>query len=145
MKRGRHFQRAWVTATAMVSLAASAATAQTQSIPAAELVRRTVQNEIKASQMPGTPRMFVSVKQGAHGSQTKLYCETKDAMAGMAIAYDGKPLNATQRQAEEARLDQLIKEAEELKKKRQHEKEDTDRVERIVRAMPDAFLYEYDG
>jgi len=145
MRRGRQVQPTWVAAAAMLSLAASAWAAQTESIPPGELVRRTVQNEVKASETPGTPHMFVSLKEGTHGSQTKLYCETKDAMAGMAIANDGKPLTAAQREAEEARLDQLMRNPEELKKKRQREKEDDERVERIVRSMPDAFLYEYDG
>ena len=145
MRRGRRVQSAWVPFAVIVWLAASAWAAQIQSTPAAELVRRTVQNEVKASDTPGTPHMFVSFKEGAHGSQTKLYCETKDAMAGMAIANDGKPLTAAQRQAEEARLDQLMKDPEELKRKHQREKEDADRAERIVRAMPDAFLFEYDG
>jgi hypothetical protein len=89
--------------------------------------------------------MFVSVKETPRGSQTRLYCETKDAMAGMAIAYDGKPLTAEQRQAEDARLEQLATSPSELAKKRQREKEDADRVGRIVRAMPDAFLFDYDG
>jgi hypothetical protein len=66
-------------------------------------------------------------------------------MAGMAIAYDRKPLTAPQRQAEEARLEQLAGNPVELAKKRQREKEDADRVGRIVRAMPDAFLFDYDG
>jgi hypothetical protein len=66
-------------------------------------------------------------------------------MAGMAVAYDGNPLTTQQRQAEEARLEQLMNSPEELAKKRQREKEDTERVTRIVRAMPDAFLYEYAG
>jgi hypothetical protein len=114
-------------------------------MPANELVRRMVQNEIKASESPGAPHMFVSYKESAHGSQTKLYCETKDAMAGMAVAYDGKPLTAAQREAEDVRLQQLTNDPAELKKKRQREKEDADRVTHIVRAMPDAFLFEYDG
>jgi hypothetical protein len=134
-----------VATAAMVSLVASAWAAQIQSIPAGELVRRTVQNEVKASETAGTPHMFLSHKEGTHGSQTKLYCETKDAMAGMAVANDGKPLTAAQREAEEARLNQLMRDPEELKKKRQHEKEDDERAAHIMRAMPDAFLYEYDG
>ena len=89
--------------------------------------------------------MFLSRKETGHGSQTKLYCETKDAMAGMAVAYDDKPLTRDQRLAEEARLEQLMKDPEELKKKREREKEDAERVGRIVRAMPDAFLFDYDG
>ena len=145
MRLGRQVQPASAAIALVLLLLTSAWSAQTPAIPAGELVRRTVQNEVKESQGSSTPHMFVSLKEGAHGSQTKLYCETKDAMAGMAIANDGKPLNAAQRQAEEARLQQLMKDPEELKKKRQREKEDADRVERIVRSMPDAFLYEYDG
>lgn len=118
---------------------------QVPSIPPGEFVRRTVQNEVKASQDDSVHHMFLSRKETGHGSQTKMYCETKDAMAGMAVAYDDKPLTNEQRLAEEARLDQLMKDPEELKKKREREKEDADRVGRIVRAMPDAFLFDYDG
>jgi hypothetical protein len=118
---------------------------QMPSIPPGEFVRRTVQNEVKASQDDSVHHMFLSRKETGHGSQTKLYCETKDAMAGMAVAYDDKPLTNEQRLAEEARLDQLMKDPEELKKKREREKEDADRVGRIVRAMPEAFLFDYDG
>lgn len=134
-----------ITLSAVVCLAPLALAGQTPATPPGDLVRLTVQNEVRASQSPSTRHMFVSVKQTPRGSQTKLYCETKDAMAGMAIAYDGKPLSAEQRQAEDARLDQLAGDPAELAKKRQREKEDADRVGRIVRAMPDAFLYEYDG
>ena len=119
--------------------------AQLPPIPPGELVRKTVQNEVKASEGESVPHMFTSRKETAHGSQIKLYCETKDAMAGMAIANDGKPLTIEQRQAEEARLKDLMNNPEELKRKRQREKDDAERVGRIVRAMPDAFLFEYDG
>ncbi len=111
----------------------------------ADLVRLTVNHEITATQKPTVRHMFAARKQSPRGSQTKLYCETEYAMAGMAIAYDDKPLTPQQRQAEEARLNQLLKDPAELAKKRQREKEDADRINRIVRAMPDAFFYEYDG
>jgi len=113
-------------------------------IPPAELVRQTVQNETKAAGN-SAHHMFISNRSTAHGSQTKLYCETKDAMAGMAIAYDNKPLTADQRVAEDSRLQGLINSPVELAKKRKNEKEDAERTTRIVRAMPDAMLYEYDG
>jgi hypothetical protein len=132
-------------AIAAICFGSLAQAGQTPAMPPGELVRATVQNEVKASITPTSHHMFTSLKETAHGSQTKLYCETKDAMAGMAVAYDGRPLTAQQRQAEEARLEQLMNSPEELAKKRQREKEDTERVTKIVRAMPDAFLYEYAG
>jgi hypothetical protein len=130
---------------AVISFSSVAHAGQTPAIPANDLVRATVQNEIKASDNPPARHMFASLKETANGSQTKLFCETKDAMAGMAIAFDGKPLTAQQHQAEEARLEQLMRSPAELAKKRQREKEDAERVTRIVRAMPDAFLFEYAG
>jgi hypothetical protein len=132
-------------ALAAICLNSLAHAGQTPAIPANDLVRTTVQNEIKASDSPAARHMFASLKQTANGSQTRLFCETKDAMAGMAIAFDGKPLTAQQRQAEEARLEQLMNSPADLARKRQREKDDADRVTRIVRAMPDAFLFEYAG
>jgi hypothetical protein len=135
----------WAFMVAFLWLGHRAAGAQLPSMPAADLVRKTVQNEVSASQGAAVPHMFTSRKETSRGSQTKLYCETRDAMAGMAIAYDGKPLTPEQRQAEEARLRDLASSPTELQKKRQHEKDDAERVGRIVKAMPEAFLYEYDG
>jgi len=122
----------------------SLASAGQLTIPPAELVRQTVQNETKAAGS-SAHHMFISNRGTAHGSQTKLYCETKDAMAGMAIAYDNKPLTPEQRTAEESRLQGLINNPVELAKKRRNERDDAERTTRIVRAMPDAMLYEYDG
>jgi len=46
-------------------------------IPPGELVRKTVQNEVRASEAESVPHMFTSRKETAHGSQIKLYCETR--------------------------------------------------------------------
>jgi hypothetical protein len=144
MKWNRWFQTMWASG-ALLFLLNGAWAAQKPSISPNELVRQTVQNEIRASEADPAPHMFISHRDSAHGSQTKLYCETKDAMAGMAIANDGKPLTPAQREAEEARLENLINDPAELRKKRQREKEEAEHVTHIVRAMPDAFIYEYDG
>src|SRR5271168_2851287 len=69
----------------------------------ADLVRRTVQNEVAASN-DNTKVMFMDRKQTPRGSQTKLMVETRDGMAGLVVAINDKPLNPEQRQAEEARL-----------------------------------------
>ncbi|HEU5403322.1 MAG TPA: hypothetical protein VFU86_18345, partial [Terriglobales bacterium] len=86
--------------------------------------------------------MFRDQKSSLHLSQTKLLVETNDAMAGMLIAKDGHPLSAQERQQELDRLENYVKNPDELTKKRKQEKEDADRTERILAALPDAFLYE---
>jgi hypothetical protein len=117
---------------------------QTSSVAAGDLVRQTAENELKAGN-DTTNFMFRSRRETPHGSQTKLFVQTRDAMAGMLIAINDKPLNADQRRAEQARLQNLVSNPDELRRKQKQEKEDADRVTRIVRALPNAFIYEYDG
>lgn len=110
-----------------------------------ELVRKAVANEIKASEDGAAHFLFRGTKTTPKGSTTELYVEAKDATAGLVIAYNGKPLTAEQHRDEETRVERFIDNPEEMKKKRQQEHENSERTTRIVRALPDAFLYEYDG
>jgi hypothetical protein len=144
MLRAQIISRLAMAATALWLVQTSAAS-PFPTMPASELVRKTVQNEVAASQGSPIRHMFTSRKETGHGSQTKLYCETTEAMAGLAIANDDKPLTPQQRQDEEVRLQALIQNPEELRRKHQKEKDDAERIGRIVRAMSDAFLYDYDG
>ena len=119
---------------------------QTSSVRAdpVELVRRAVKNEISAS--TGSARfMFRGTKTTPKGSTTKIYVETSEAAVGVAVAYNGKPLTPAQRQEEDARVERVVKNPEEMRKKRAQEHDDAERTMRIVRALPDAFLFEYAG
>ena len=108
------------------------------------LVRKTVDNEVSKAPASGH-FMFRGTNTTPKGSTTKLYIESREGTAGMAIAYNGKPLTPEQRQAEEARVSRFVTNPDELKKKRKQEQEDEDRSMRIIRAIPDAFLFEYAG
>jgi hypothetical protein len=111
----------------------------------AEPVRKAVQNEIKAANDDTGHFLFRGTKTTPKGSTTRIYVETKEATAGLVIAYNGKALTAEQRREEEARIERFINNPEELRKKRDQERENADRTLRIVRAMPDAFLFENAG
>jgi len=117
---------------------------QTQTESSVDLVRKTVQNEVKPAN-DRTKFMFLERKETPRGSQTKLLVETREAMAGIVIAVNDRPLTPDERQAEIARIERFIKNPEELKKKIRDEKEDADRTARIMKALPDAFLYQPDG
>jgi hypothetical protein len=118
--------------------------AEAQEESPTELVRQTSLNEIKANNR-GAKFMFCEHRQTANGSQTKLVVETSQATVGMLVAENGKPLTPEQRQAEDTRLQELASNPEALNKKRKAEKEDSAHTERIMKALPDAFLYEPDG
>lgn len=113
--------------------------------PPAELVRLTVAHELAAAEHASVKHRFRSRRETGHGSQTKIYVETRDAMLGMVVAYNDQPASPGQMQAENSRLQRLIKDPDQLHRRQKQEKEDTEHTLRIVRALPDAFLYEYEG
>ncbi|MGO9650569.1 MAG: hypothetical protein ACLPOO_21250 [Terriglobales bacterium] len=126
----------------LVIIQGAPAPAQSVSAAPIELVRETVRNEINSND---ARFMFREREETAHGSQTKLIVETKEMAAGMLVAINDKPLAVEERQKEEARLDDLVNDPQELKKKMKADKEDTERTNRIMKALPEALLYEPDG
>jgi hypothetical protein len=134
---------AWILLLAAASFAAQPATVSSYNDPA-ELVRKAVQNEIKAGDNTAH-FLFHGTKTTPQGSTTRLYVETTGATVGLVVAYNGKPLAPEQRQVEEARVERFISNPEELKRKREQEHENAERTLRIMRALPDAFLFQYAG
>lgn len=135
---------------AIVALTAAtmAVSGQVSEIPETspvELVRLTVANEVAAANHPELHHMFHSRLQNSKGSETRVYVETNEALAGLLIAINDQPLTVEQQEAETNHLASLINNSDQLRKKAAREREDGDRSLRIVRALPDAFCYEYAG
>jgi hypothetical protein len=135
---------AWILWLAAASFAGQPATVSSYQDPA-DLVRKAVENEIKAANDDTAHFLFRGTKTTPQGSTTRLYVESNEATAGLVVAYNGKPLTAEQRHEEEAHVERFVKNPEELKRKREQERQNAERTLRIIRAMPDAFLFEYAG
>lgn len=110
-----------------------------------ELVRRAVDNEVRAGHDEVSLMFRVRRQTPKGGVQTREYVETAEGTAGMLVAVNDQPINPAQRQQEFARLEQLLRNPGELRKKQKQQKEDSDRVTRMVKALPDAFRYQYEG
>jgi hypothetical protein len=139
-----------VRAGAVMALTAAMTALSAQEVKAPEmspgdLVRATVKNEVAAANDTQTKHMFRSYRKNSKGSQTRLYVETDEAMAAMLIAVNDRPLTEEQKRAEADHMIWLMNTPDQLRKKRAREKEDEERSVRIVRALPEAFLYEYSG
>lgn len=125
------------------SLAAQNPATVQNSTSAIDLVRAAMAQEVAAANDSSCKHIFRSQKQTPQGSQTRLYVETREAMAGMTIAYNDHPLTPEQMQGEQNRLAGLVGDPEQLRRKHSQEQETADRTLRIVKALPEAFLYEY--
>src|SRR6476646_8495403 len=85
-------------------------------LPPLELVKRAVANEVRSTSQ--TARcMFRELKETPNGSQTKLLVQTREAMVGMVVAYNGRPLNADERQGEYGRIQRYLDDPAELDRK----------------------------
>jgi hypothetical protein len=130
---------------ALGQIAAAPPTNTAEDVSPAALVRTAVANEVAANRDTLVEHMFRSRKQTPRGSQTRLYIETSEAIAAMTIAYDDKPISEQQSEAEFRRLQHLINDRDDLRRKQKQEHDDAEHTLRIVRALPDAFLYQFDG
>src|SRR5258708_6184373 len=111
-----------------------------ENLPPTELVRLTVAHEVAAAEQASAKHGFRSRRETVHGSQTKIYVETRDALLGIVIAYNDQPASPELMQAEKNRLHRLIKDPDQLHRRQKQEKEDTEHTLRIVRPLPEAFL-----
>jgi len=114
-------------------------------IPPQELVRRTVDNEIKSGNDDGSHYMYKDVRQTPDGSRTKMMIETAQGTVAYLIAINGKPLTPDQHNQELQRLQNLLSNPETQSRKKKEQKADSDRVTRMFRELPKAFVYQYAG
>ncbi len=126
-----------------------AAAASAQSIPspaddAAALVRRAVANHI-AAEAAHPPQRFILHKKDDRHDYTQEIIETHQGDIAFAIAANGVPLNPQMHQAQIDRLNTLDTNPDLQEHRRKREAEDNARVDKLMRMLPDAFLYHYDA
>jgi len=76
---------------------------------------------------------------------TKMIVETKDGDVAHLIAINDGPLSAQDQQNEDARLQGLLADPAQQRHRMEREQGDSQRARKIIRALPDAFLYAYAG
>jgi hypothetical protein len=115
-----------------------------QPVDAVALVRRASQNELGSSN--GQPFRYRLHKVDDKSDTTKEIVETAhDGDVARLIAIGGKPLTPEQEKSELSRLDNLLNHPEVQEHRHKREKEDSDRANKMIRLLPDAFLYKYEG
>ncbi|HWR35444.1 MAG TPA: hypothetical protein VN622_06195 [Clostridia bacterium] len=108
-----------------------------------ELVRMTIANELKQLD-DDRFYAFIQSTEKPRGTTTKEMVETPDGVIGRVVAVNGKPLSQEQRRAEDDRINRLL-DPKQMRDKAKEQKEDQERTTKLVRSLPDAFIYTYDG
>ena len=109
-----------------------------------KIVRDASWNELHAKS-PGRSFSYVQHKVDPKGSTVKQIVETKEGDVARLIEKDGKPLPPEDEQAEIDRLNHLLAHPEVQEHRHKKEQEDSARGDEMVRMLPDAFLFTYEG
>ncbi len=123
---------------------APGAQAAVPAITPQELVRRAIANEDKASKEPVRFRYRLRTE-NPRGSKTQEMIETNDGVVARLVAVNDQPPSPDQRNADDLKLNRLMNDPQERARKARQQKEDEQRVTRMVRSLPDAFTYTYEG
>lgn len=113
-------------------------------IDPAKIVRDASYNELHSTR-PGRSFSYRQHKVDPKGSVVKQIVETKDGDVARLIERDGKPLPPEEEQAEIDRLNNLLAHPEIQEHRHKKEQEDSARGDEMVRMLPDAFLYTFEG
>ena len=89
--------------------------------------------------------MYRLRKQTPNGSSVKQVAETRDGQVAYLLLMNDQPLNDEQRRIEDQKNQKLLNSPDEQRRRLKEQKEDERRANSIVRALPDAFIYEFDG
>jgi hypothetical protein len=76
---------------------------------------------------------------------TKEIVETKDGAVARLVAINDMPLDPVDEEKEQSRLNALLTDPSQQRHRKQSEDQDTARAMKVLRALPTAFLYQFDG
>ncbi len=109
---------------------------------ARHLVRTVIQHELKAEQADQTHWMYLDHLREPSKDEDKEVVETKDLKMEMVTAINGHPISAAQRKHEVAALKKEVSDPSEIEAARRADHEDGEKARRMLKMLPDAFLYE---
>lgn len=109
------------------------------------LVLRALANELRAARDTSHPMRYQLEKSSPRLTTTKAIVETKDGAVARLLSINGNPLSPADDRKEQARLNTLVADPDLQRHRKQSEDTDTGRALKVLRALPQAFLYQYAG
>ena len=114
------------------------------SLSANDLARRVVENELRAEEHDDSHWLFqIETKKPDSGSEVDAVIQCPSGELQRPLLINGRPPTPAEQQDAERRIQQLIKNANAAQKSRKEKSEDFNRSKRMLKMLPDAFIYTY--
>jgi hypothetical protein len=112
---------------------------------ATQLVKDAIKHQMEADAADHTHWRYRIHREDEKGSQDRDVIDTKDGQIARTLLINGKPLSAEQRSADELRMKKLVEDPGERAKRDKRAKEDEEKGVQMFKAIPDAFIFKYEG
>jgi len=110
-----------------------------------QYLREVIKHEIAAQTNDHTHWRYHIHREDEKGSQDRDVIDTKDGQLARTLLINGKPLTEEQRANDEARMKKLVEDPSERARREKRAKDDDDKLMQMFKAIPDAFIFKYDG
>lgn len=124
--------------------ACSIAFGQDSNPSANDLVRRVIDNELKAETADHSHWMFrLDTKKPNSAEEVDQVVETKDGDLQRPILINGRPLSTDQQQRADGHIKYLVQHPNALRKSQHDKDQDESQSKHMLKLLPDAFLFQY--
>jgi len=110
-----------------------------------DYIRQAVQHELAEQDSDHSHWRYSLHREDDKGTQDRDVIETTEGSLSRTLLKFGRPLTADEREQDEARMNKQISDPAERAKHSKREKEDAEKAKNMLKAIPDAFIFQYDG
>jgi hypothetical protein len=110
-----------------------------------QLVKDAIKHQLEADAADHTHWRYRIHREDEKGSQDRDVIDTKDGQIARTLLINGQPLTPEQRSADELRMKKLVEDPSERAKREKRAREDEDKGVQMFKAIPDAFIFKYEG
>lgn len=110
-----------------------------------DYIRQAVTHELEAQDNDHSHWRYSFHREDDKGTQDRDVIETTEGSLSRTLLKFGRPLTAEEREQDEARMQKQISDPVERARHNKREKEDAEKAKNMLKAIPDAFIFQYDG
>jgi hypothetical protein len=110
-----------------------------------DYIRQAVDHELAEQDRDHSHWRYLLHREDDKGTQDRDVIETTEGSLSRTLLRFGRPLTTEEREQDEARMHKQIADAAERAKHNKREKDDSDKGKNMLKAIPDAFIFQYDG
>ncbi|MGH9744227.1 MAG: hypothetical protein ACRD51_17945 [Candidatus Acidiferrum sp.] len=107
-----------------------------------KVVRDVIQHEVDAEAHDNSLWCYRKLKENNGEEHVFEACQAKGAEIDRLMSVNGKALDEREQQAEDERIEHLLRDPDTLEKKAQERREDAKRAAKMLRLIPNAFLFQ---